>query len=98
MTANQKETVSKKHFPVLSCCNVFFMFHVIQASWHYVMNATNSIPTEDKRKLFFKTNDMVYRNSEEFDSVCCNLHNSEIVKKYLHFIIYIEKMYQRRQE
>lgn len=74
-------------------------FHVMQTVWRWLWNSEHRIEKEDRRILMLHFRDILY-SKEEID---CELFKqalceSEIACKYINFLDYFDKMWQRRQD
>lgn len=87
----------KKAFPnseLLLC-----IFHILQATWRYVLNGSNNIHFKDRQELFYLVKSMLYSNTQDdLSSKYEALFSCNTAKKYENFLNYVEKLYSRRQE
>jgi hypothetical protein len=78
---------------------VLCVFHLLQATWRFVWEARNGVKKEDRPHLLALVKSMVYALNEEglqgkFNTLC----GDSIAKKYVRYVEYCEKMYERRRQ
>lgn len=74
-------------------------FHVLQAAWRYLWNASNEVLARDCCELFGYIKRLVHASSEStFHSVYDEMLANDTVQKYPGIINYVKKLYERRQE
>ncbi|XP_050295894.1 uncharacterized protein LOC126735849 isoform X2 [Anthonomus grandis grandis] len=75
------------------------LFHVMQTVWRWLWNSEHKIAKEDRRTLMLYFRDILYAKEEIdcelFKQALCE---SEIAKKYINYLEYFDKMWQRKQE
>ncbi|XP_077289130.1 uncharacterized protein LOC143913305 isoform X1 [Arctopsyche grandis] len=77
---------------------VLCAFHISQAVWRWLWDAKHGILIEDRKILhkFFK-NILISSSEPEADIALIELNNSRICQKYLQWIKYVEKYWERRE-